>query len=462
VGTITKTLRFVQAEAAAAAARAPRALLLHPPVYDFALYDLFLKPYALCRLGAWLESCGYKVRLVNALDYSDPRSRQLLGSPRRERRGTGKFFRQVVETPAVLSELARSYARYGMVAESLEERIGAEQPDIVFLSAGMSYWYPGVVEAIRAVRRFFPRVPVVLGGIYPTLCPEHARRQSGADFVISGPAFPELPELLRSLSLPASQSWEEERLLLLPEANWEAGVLRLNRGCPFSCAYCASHRINPGFSAGRPELLLRTVTEMHGRYGTRNFAFYDDALLAGKERAFLQFLESVLASGLRLSFFLPNAVHLCFLDVPTAAAMKRSGFREVRLGFESARPGFHDSLDRKLKPGMLAAGLETLFQGGFQPRDVIAYVLAGLPEQRAGEVEESIRYAASFGIRVQVAEYSPTPGSSLWPQAVRLSSFPLAEEPLTHNNTLLPMRWPGLTVRDLEELKALARRLSQG
>jgi hypothetical protein len=89
-------------------------------------------------------------------------------------------------------------------------------------------------------------------------------------------------------------------------------------------------------------------------------------------------------------------------------------------------------------------------------------VLAGLPEQRAGEVEESIRYAASFGIRVQVAEYSPTPGSSLWPQAVRLSSFPLAEEPLTHNNTLLPMRWPGLTVRDLEELKALARRLSQG
>jgi len=109
--------------------RRPRALLLFPPIYDFALYDLFLKPYALCRLGAWLARAGYQVRLVNAMDYTDPRSAALLGSPRREDRGTGKFFRQVLPTPRAVAAIERSYARYGIVAESLEARISSEEPD---------------------------------------------------------------------------------------------------------------------------------------------------------------------------------------------------------------------------------------------------------------------------------------------------------------------------------------------
>ena len=99
---------------------APLALLVAPPVYDFALYDLFLKPYALCRLGAWLDDCGFRVRLVNGLDYRDPQSVSRLGRPRREPRGTGKFFRQVKPKPACLSWMKRRYARYGMVEDSLD------------------------------------------------------------------------------------------------------------------------------------------------------------------------------------------------------------------------------------------------------------------------------------------------------------------------------------------------------
>jgi hypothetical protein len=39
----------------------------------------------------------------------------------------------------------------------------------------MTYWYPGVVEAIARVRARFGAVPVVLGGVYATLCTDHAR-----------------------------------------------------------------------------------------------------------------------------------------------------------------------------------------------------------------------------------------------------------------------------------------------
>jgi hypothetical protein len=435
----------------------PKALLLYPPIYDFALYDLFLKPYALCRLAAWLFGCGYRVRLVNALDYTDPRSIAVLGSPKREPRGTGKFFRQIVPTPTAVAGIKRSYARYGILAESLEQRIAAEEPDIVFVSAGMSYWYPGVLEAIRIVRRVFPKAPIVLGGIYPTLCPEHAGACSEADLVIAGPAFPQLKDFLETRFLPTTAAPTAEELLLLPEANWEAGVLRLNRGCPMACAYCSSKVIEPRFNPGDPDLLFKTVREMHRCFGTRSFAFYDDALLCNKEQGLLPFLEKICRSELPLTFYLPNAVHLRHLDPDCATMMKRAGFAEVRIGFESALSEFHETLDTKLDTPMLADGLGHLLQAGFSPQRITAYVLAGMPGQEAEEVEMTVRHAARFGIRVQLAEYSPTPGSLLWPQAVRCSSFDLAAEPLTHNNSILPMRWRGFTLEDLDRLKSLSR-----
>jgi hypothetical protein len=40
-------------------------------------------------------------------------------------------------------------------------------------------------------------------------------------------------------------------------------------------------------------------------------------------------------------------------------------------------------------------------------------------------------------------------------------SFDLEGEPLTHNNSLLPMRWSGFTLGDLDRLKALSRSLAQ-
>jgi len=435
----------------------PKALLIYPPIYDFALYDLFLKPYALCSLGAWLLRCGYRVRLVNALDYTDAESIAALGSPRREPRGTGKFFRQIVPTPPAVAGIERSFARYGILAESLERRIATEEPDIVLVSAGMTYWYPGVIEAIRIVRKAFPKAPVVLGGIYPTLCPEHATAQCEADLVVSGPAFPRLKDFLDARSLPTSTPSSAEELLFLPEANWQAGVLRLNRGCPLACAYCASRVIEPRFLPGNPDLLFQTVREVQRCYGTRSFAFYDDALLCNKEQGFLPFLEQVCRSDLSLKFYLPNAVHLRHLDRACANLMKRAGFAEVRIGFESALSEFHETLDSKLDLPMLAKGLEHLLRAGFSARSITAYVLGGMPGQEAEEVEMSIRHAAGFGIRVQVAEYSPTPGSALWPEAVRCSSFDLKGEPLTHNNSILPMRWRGFTLGDLERLKLLSR-----
>ncbi len=67
------------------------------------------------------------------------------------------------------------------------------RPDAVLVTSLMTYWYPGVTAAIRLVREYFPGVPVILGGIYASLCPDHARSHSGADLVLTGPWETGLP-----------------------------------------------------------------------------------------------------------------------------------------------------------------------------------------------------------------------------------------------------------------------------
>ena len=48
--------------------------------------------------------------------------------------------------------------------------------DVALIQTVMTYWYPGVQEVIADIRAYSPQTTIVLGGVYATLCPQHARR----------------------------------------------------------------------------------------------------------------------------------------------------------------------------------------------------------------------------------------------------------------------------------------------
>ncbi|MBN2441360.1 MAG: radical SAM protein [Spirochaetales bacterium] len=438
----------------------PHVLLIAPPVYDFALFDLFLKPYSLLSMGKGFEKSGYTVTLINALHYNDEESRKVLAKPRRLKNGTGKFLRRSLQNPGILSGFKRNYGRYGILEEVLENKIAAQRPDLVLVSTGMTYWYKGVIEVIRYVRKHHGNVPVIVGGVYATLCTEHCLKMTEADAVIKGDAFPGIIPVLKEYSLPVPCPGNDTDLLILPDLYSEAGVIRLNKGCPFNCHYCASKALSHHFIKGDPIQLFNLVRRIHDTLGTKVFAFYDDALLYNKEEVFIPFLQAVIDSGLSLSLYLPNGIHLKYLDRMTALFMKQAGFKEVRIGFESGDNDFHRTIDQKLEIKECKDKIELLKGAGFGMNEIGLYILAGLPGQYKKEVEGTLRFASQFGVRMYIAQYSPVPGSLLWEKSVELSSYPLAEEPLTHNNTLFPMEWAGFTLADLDEIKTLAHSLS--
>lgn len=440
----------------------PKALLVQPPVYDFALYDLYLKPVGLLQVGRMLADAGYDTCFVNGLDYTDPVSAGVFGRPRRKSDGTGKFFRERIDLPERLQPRGRAYARYGLHRDVFSERIAAAfagaPPDIALIGTGMTYWYQGVREAARRIRDVYPGVPVVAGGVYATLLPEHCRDVCEVDEVVKGPAIPGLQGITERYGLPSVGTPSPGYRVLMEEQVWkDAGALLLNRGCPFSCAYCASELVSGTFTPGDPEVLFQTALAMHTSFGTRNFAFYDDALLVRKDEVLYPFLDLVRGAGLPCSFYLPNAVHVSMLDGDTALRLRRGGFREIRLGFESSSPDFHSRLDGKLTGESLDRALEALAEAGFSRDRVTLYILAGLPGQEAGEVEASVEYAIDRRVRVSVSEYSPVPGSSLWRKSVEHARVDLAGEPLYQNNTFFPMEWTGFTAEDLSRLKKRVR-----
>ncbi len=443
----------------------PEALLIVPPVYDFALFDLFLRPLGLLRVGAWLKSAGYRIRLIDALDPGSREMASLTGRrPKRHRNGTGKFYRSPAKLPEGVLSIPRQFSRYGLDAGLLRSAMkSGSRPDVICIGSGMTYWYTGVAECARIASELFPGVPVVVGGVYASLLPEHCESLPGVSMAVRGGLDSEaaagpLGGLLRHHGLPVPAAAPPEEPMLHP-ALWRNGAaaVRLNRGCPCRCDYCASRLLEPLWQAGDVEGSISSLERLHQEQGVRNFAFYDDALLVDKERLFLPFLEEVVSRLSGLSFWTPNALHLRLLDRETALLMRRAGFREARFGFESDSEDFHREHGQKYRPADAQSAFEALRIAGFKREEVMLYILGALPGQSFSELVSAVQAARRSGFSVQVAEYSPVPGSSMWEESVRLSPYPLDREPLYQNNSFMPLEWEGLSREQLDAAKRLAR-----
>src|SRR4030042_4683229 len=152
----------------------PHILLINPWITDFVAYDLWIKPLGLLNIASFLRENGFRVTLIDCLDLSI----------KTKRYGQGKFLKTTIEKPFPLKSIPRHYSRYGIPDEIVLKRLSfLEEPDLICLTSGMTFWYPGVFKLVEITREFFKKVPIILGGIYATLCYEHAKKHSGADIV---------------------------------------------------------------------------------------------------------------------------------------------------------------------------------------------------------------------------------------------------------------------------------------
>jgi len=109
----------------------PTVLLINPWVYDFALFDLYLKPLGLLYIASHLKKCGVNVLLLDCLNRFDEYfvNKNLIFN---KKYGTGKYYYEIIEslrkesllTPInelyYLHKVARTYFKVKQVNKARE------------------------------------------------------------------------------------------------------------------------------------------------------------------------------------------------------------------------------------------------------------------------------------------------------------------------------------------------------
>ena len=441
----------------------PEVLLINPWIYDFAAFDLWARPLGLLYLSSWLEKAGASTRLVDCLDRSHPGSKARGPRPAWPP-GTGQWLRTPVPTPKPLAGIPRQYSRYGLPEEVFrQEALKGPRPDLILVTSIMTYWYPGVVRAIEILREIHPHALVILGGVYATLCRDHALKNSGADLVVSGPgedfllkAVAEASAGRVNLSQPEAADWSGlwPNMDLYPRP--ASAPLMTSRGCSRRCPYCASGLLFDRFHRRDPEDALSEIEDRANRLGIKDFAFYDDDLLAGSETRLVPILEGVIRKNLGVRFHAPNGLHVGSITPDLARLMKKAGFETLRLGLETLDHRRQAAMGGKVPAGGFETAMRNLKAAGFDTSRIGAYILMGLPGQSMEEVLETAESVKAAGARPFLAEYSPLPGTGLWEEAIKASPFDLATEPLFHNNTYFPCRGRDFSWEKMWEIKRAA------
>jgi radical SAM superfamily enzyme YgiQ (UPF0313 family) len=421
-------------------------ILINPWIYDFAAVNLWSRPLGLLKVAEYMSRFDLDLKLIDCTD--------VLNNRRSRKYGTGKYPRQVVEKPGIVKGIPRHFARYGISLEHFRERFTNHLPcDFVLITSIMCYWYPGVQKVIELIRSISPHIPIILGGIYATLCYKHASENSCADFVCRGHIGDTIKTVLRTFGYRLKE-------IETPKPYYKLGMYKqplfapiiTSTGCPYRCSYCASSILFDGFSQRDP---LDVINEIKDCYtiGIRDYAFYDDALLVNTDSYFKIVLKEVIQSKLTVRFHCPNGLHARFIDDDLTHLMKEAGLATLRLGLETVNGERQIKTGKKVTTDILVSAVKNLKKHGFTKNHIGVYLMYGLPGQELKEVREGVEFLKSIDVRINLTEFSPVPGTACWEELKNNAVINDSTDPLLTNNTVFTYLYSGYDRKSLESLK---------
>lgn len=417
-------------------------LLINPWVDDFAHYNLWSAPLGLYRVAEYLSQFDADIQII---DCTDARIKCLPD-------GRSQITKVRIDKPRQYATIPRYYYRFGISEDEFMRQIETAKPfDAVLMTSIMAYWYPGVAQTIRVVKKMAPLVPVILGGIYATLYPEHARLATGSNAVYKGSAGQQLIGVLDSFGIGLNRIQEGAHWSRYALPNVFAPI-KTSDGCPFGCTYCATSVLSPKFIQYPVSQAIDEIALLH-KMGIRHFPFYDDALLVNAGKHLLPILSEVTHIYNDANFYTPVGLNAKMITGDVARALKSGRVKHIRIGYET-----HDSRRQEATGGKtgrvdIENALSNLTEAGYYAKDTGVFVMYGLPDQSLEEVLETVQFLKRKGVRISLSEYSPITGTI---DATKVPAEVLSE-PLYSNNTAYSLLFADYDKDRLERIKMIAK-----
>ena len=415
-----------------------RVLLFNPPARTLRnRVDINpLPPLGLAYLGASLESCGKKVRVVDCII-----------------EGWKNDFDNKAWNVGENEEIL-----VGLDEEGIKDIIRGFQPDLVGVSCMFTRQRKEAHRIIGFVAEIDPGIVCVMGGAHPTVMPLEVMKDANLDFIVLGEGEQSLCDLialiegkkvigdldgigfrdgdnvriipktsfignLDSLPFPAHHLIDLPRYFGVKSSHGTRRKKRFcpvitSRGCTFGCTFCSAHCVwGRKFRVRSVENVIEEMKMLKDKYGVEEIMIEDDNFNTDPRRA-EQLMDQMIAENLGFVWDTPNGVSSISLPNNLIRKMKDSGCYKLNIAAESGNEHVLKNIMRKpVKLDDVRRQVTFARQIGLE---VTLYLMIGMPGETEKQVWDTFRFAAEIGVfHPHISIATPYPGSKLYVECLK-------------------------------------------
>ncbi len=323
----------------------------------------------------------------------------------------------------ILGALAR---REGWEVRTIDETLQPlpdERPDLVMISG----WTALIASAYQLADSYREQgVPVVMGGVHPSLMPGEALRH--ADSVVTGEAESIMGAVLADAAAGRLKPLYEGGLADMADVPsiseygdlYTAGRLKwipthgiqTSRGCRYNCSFCSVIRINGrGMRHMEPERVveeLRMISRLSPRLpGPTPVFLHDDDLMSDPEYRTL-LLEALVRSKLKLALVCQTSIGMARSDHMLDLA-QRAGFFSMFVGLESISREALLQVNKKNRPHEYKELIGRLHRRGI---GITAGIIFGMDSDDPGIFDRTVDFLEDIEVdNAHMSLLTPLPGT---------------------------------------------------
>lgn len=358
-----------------------------------------------------------------------------------------------------------------LVDMSVGQQLDGAKPDLVGITATTFTLIDTLMVAKLVKDRW--NVPVVLGGIHPTIYPNETADLPNIDCAFAGESeetFPQAIDAIASgqakvvkgmvtevvaLPLPAYHLLDASCYYSVIGKNARLTSMFTSRGCPYNCIFCHRETMGRKFRARTAEQVVNEVGCAVSLLGIKEVLFYDDTFTVDKRR-----VEDICRGIIYRKRIQSLPEKLCFdirarvdtIDAELLGWLKRAGCKRIHYGVEASS----NQMLRILRKGITIEQVRKAFyltkQQGIE---ILAYFIIGSPSETREEILGTIRLAKElkpdychFAI---MTPYPATPLYNVGLQGGRYKDYWLEFATTPREDWCVPY-WPELMRGELLEL----------
>ena len=310
---------------------------------------------------------------------------------------------------------------------------------------GMQIVY--ALELAKLVRRLDPSVPIIWGGVHPSILPNQVLESQYVDIIgrhegdrtivllakalSNGKGLEKIPGISfkknsRMISTPEAELLDVNTLLppdwtLIEPKKYRIFDVQSARGCPHRCEFCYNIMFNKQrWRAKSAEKVANEIEQIIKGYGVEEINFIDDNFFTHRKRA-EEMLDLILER--KLKFTWRTNCRANYFDNFDESFLRRAyaaGLREVQIGCESGSQKILDYMKKDITVKQILNAVTLCRNAGVQAQ---CSFMIGMPIETARDnrmtfdLIDKLREIDQHVLINMIAIYTPYPGAPLFETA---------------------------------------------